>query len=823
MEVYKITSDDLPITDKHCCTLNNFQLLNIKNNCIFSEIAKYFILKSGYNIEDTYVTIHYQGGNCPDIFNNETIFFNNNSELIHPLMENIITLNDDETIEFYNKEELIINRTKKGECFFIDNKQTEMTYYFSKYASILKIYYYKYKPNVEKIYNNENIILNNIQISSLNENNFLFLDDPIIFYNNTFDRECICNYMNKHQNLTNEKRIIIINVQQEFIKNDITIFNDNNTENELDLVNLYDIRNLYNYHNQILIFDSIKEQELIKDTFLNIKNKTHCDNNFSFKQPNFYFINKINLNKEELLITNIVKEFFYSQLNTKFNPSKHDITIELNSNVCNPFKNELVYKIFIVFEETNENEIIILQDNKQSYLMSNHILFIKPSPINVIGIQKHNMIENKIDSKKFIEISIFNHIPSIKYTKFIENVENKPFLYKNTSITNNDCLHFKLKNNISKIISTKNKDVFTVENIKKIYKRFPYDNTLHFFYKPNITFINENISIKNDDIYVINTTFIHSDFKNILSGIEQSCKNDIEIIDSKHNIFSPVIYIFNNIVSRALNSIFNKEYNFNVYNCSFTANKDEILKEFDITYCDIQDNKYNKLIVYVDICIDTNSEYFGKMDIYTNYVNFSNNLKNILRFVLEVEQDKNVIITKEEQNLLICFANKEYKLIKNNESIFNYGIKNKSWDVNISDIPKNETVITNLIESIRQRIIKNENITFTSEPSKLPSFFQILEEDAATHVHTDSNDLNNYHIRFNLIIQNAEEGGVPVYNGITKHCQEREYVLCRSGLDTHYCSKIKGNKPRFAISFGFNIPIHDAYKYPNIFYDLIQN
>ena len=64
---------------------------------------------------------------------------------------------------------------------------------------------------------------------------------------------------------------------------------------------------------------------------------------------------------------------------------------------------------------------------------------------------------------------------------------------------------------------------------------------------------------------------------------------------------------------------------------------------------------------------------------------------------------------------------------------------------------------------------------------------------------------------------------MPIYNGITKHCQEREYVLCRSGLDTHYCSKIKGNKPRFAISFGFNIPIHDAYKYPNIFYDLIQN
>ena len=54
-----------------------------------------------------------------------------------------------------------------------------------------------------------------------------------------------------------------------------------------------------------------------------------------------------------------------------------------------------------------------------------------------------------------------------------------------------------------------------------------------------------------------------------------------------------------------------------------------------------------------------------------------------------------------------------------------------------------------------------------------------------------------------------------------KPCQERQYILCRSGLDTHCSSIVKGDKPRIIISFGFNIPIKDIHKHPNIFYDLI--
>lgn len=642
MEAYIISCNGLPITDKHCNMLNNIQLLHIKDNCIFSQISKYFILKSGYNIEDTYVLIDYSCSyysNDLSINNSDTkLFISNDSEIIHPLMENIITLNDNDTIHFYNGKELIINKSKKGECFFIDYKTTDIEYYTSKYTSILKFYYYKNKPNIKKFYNNENMEFFNIQISSLQEDNFVFSDFPILFINNIYDQECIKSYMEKYNNLNNEERKVIINVKNESIKTHINNSDTNYIANELDFINLHGIRNFYNYKNLSLIFDNIEKKELIKNMFLNIKNKMNYNNNFSYKQPNIYFINKINLNREELLIKKIVENV----LDKEYNSSIHDITIGINSDIYNPFQNDLIYTIIFIFEETNENEILILQDFEEPNLVSNHILFIKPLLLNAIGFQKHRMIENKIESKNFIEISVFNHITLNKYIQFLDNVEKKPFLYKNKSIIDDNNLDFTFKNNISKIISTTNKDVFTVENIKKIYKKFVYDsNTLHFFYKPNITFVNENILDKNVEFFGIKTTYINSYFKPIFRNIEKYCKNDIEIIDNKHYIFSQIIYIFNNIIINAIDSVFNNKYVFNVCNCTLISNKDELLKHFNSSYCDIQDNKNNSLIVYVDICIDTNTKYFGKLDIYTNYVNYGNILKNILRFTLEVENTSN--------------------------------------------------------------------------------------------------------------------------------------------------------------------------------------
>ena len=96
-----------------------------------------------------------------------------------------------------------------------------------------------------------------------------------------------------------------------------------------------------------------------------------------------------------------------------------------------------------------------------------------------------------------------------------------------------------------------------------------------------------------------------------------------------------------------------------------------------------------------------------------------------------------------------------------------------------------------------------------------------MQNGSHVHYHKDQNDCGTYHVRFNVMIQNADIGGTSVYNNIAQSCKERQYILCRSGLDYHYCSKIRSEKPRYTISFGFKIPKEDISKYPHIFGDII--
>ena len=198
--------------------------------------------------------------------------------------------------------------------------------------------------------------------------------------------------------------------------------------------------------------------------------------------------------------------------------------------------------------------------------------------------------------------------------------------------------------------------------------------------------------------------------------------------------------------------------------------------------------------------------------------------------------DNDIMSFKEQQELLTFAYNyyNQFNVINTNyydseyinnilgaDFPFKYAPCNKSWDLNINKIPNEHKNIIDIVENIRQRIIKKENIIESSEPSLLNSFFQILPPNSATHYHIDSCDDDVYHIRFNAILQKPSDGGIPVYNGIRQECKERQYILCRSGLDFHSCTRVNGNIPRIAISYGFNIPKEQIKNYPSIFHDLI--
>jgi hypothetical protein len=83
--------------------------------------------------------------------------------------------------------------------------------------------------------------------------------------------------------------------------------------------------------------------------------------------------------------------------------------------------------------------------------------------------------------------------------------------------------------------------------------------------------------------------------------------------------------------------------------------------------------------------------------------------------------------------------------------------------------------------------------------------------------HTDVNQPGLIHSRFNVFFQVPTDGGKTFYGDDVVEVKERGYVLCRSGIDTHWTEIIKGHQPRITISYGFQLPaqkLNDLYKIP---------
>lgn len=175
---------------------------------------------------------------------------------------------------------------------------------------------------------------------------------------------------------------------------------------------------------------------------------------------------------------------------------------------------------------------------------------------------------------------------------------------------------------------------------------------------------------------------------------------------------------------------------------------------------------------------------------------------------------KNPIISDKEQKLLLDWVlSIDEKKMQFNHLCDGYFFNSELLEENAS------IEINNLIKSIKQRIIIAENLNKNNieEPIELEDFIYIMPPGTKLHLHKDVNKKNMYHIRFNLLLQKGEKGGIPVYAGKKVFCEEKCYVLCRSGIDFHTSTVVEGEKSRVVISYGFNVPISTISEYPNIF------
>jgi len=889
MELYKINldNDTQPITECECSTLSKLQLLNTKNTCIFSKIAKFFIAQNGFNEQNIHIIITYNY-NKREMFHNKN-FIDNNSNNLKYVMKNTIILNDSFVSLFSrNQKQCLLFYAKKGDCIFTTQNGNDFEFLHPNTIRMVTFYYFKEKPNLNLYYTSETTKEREVSLKFLKPKDFKILLNPIETINDVFRLEDAKDYIDKYlqdnednENNRNKKYIVpIINSCTPDTNIVINSVNKDEKLNETDLIDYHSVykNTIYDYYNVLLNYNS-KEKEQLKNLLREVKeHSNNYFNNLTYEEPGIMFINKINLSEHEKFLTNITSELLEKYMNINYNPYYHDITISNGSNGC--FETKSICNFIITFENTSEEEYIILKDYLPT-LQSSHIYNIKPVEFNIISFHIDNLFKNTINTSKYIHIRVFKNIsPNMFLGRY--QTKKRPFYINdnkinNDSITNESiCSEIKYTVNDCECITIFDKNIFNIEDIQKLYKNSIEKNkVIHFRYNPGLTILND-VDSENENLFKINS-FVVNEFynKRLLNIKENICNTSTTVINNQNYYFYEFIFLFQNLVSKTINELYGEHYSLNIVKCIVIGNK-YVSNEENMALSYNEKYNYNKngLVIYADININDEN---NTINLYSNYSHYDYDKKNTIRYIIEAVNTKNDIINVNEQKELIEFANKEYALIKNNpvklpsrymlligkvkdyqitfqkkegrlpdpseisdalelsqndvskvlsmqlhnKSIFFYEDANNSYDVEIRNIPDSEIYIKNLIENIRQRIIEKEKIVFTSEPSELPSFFQILEENAATHFHIDDNDTDNYHIRFNVIIQNAKEGGVPIYNGIMKPCQERQYIICRSGLDTHCSSIVKGDKPRIIISFGFNIPIKDIHKHPNIFYDLI--
>jgi len=158
----------------------------------------------------------------------------------------------------------------------------------------------------------------------------------------------------------------------------------------------------------------------------------------------------------------------------------------------------------------------------------------------------------------------------------------------------------------------------------------------------------------------------------------------------------------------------------------------------------------------------------------------------------------NIVMTRDEQMEIVEWANKNYVNFKINGP----GRQYECLDI-FDDIP-------DCVWKIKERVIEKESLGEYRQEPKFRDYIGYIINGGQIHPHKDPNDNDDdillIHTRFNVFVQLPLRGGMPIYGNKKIGVKELEYIRCLSGLETHYCQKVEGEKARIILSFGFLIP-----------------
>jgi len=160
-------------------------------------------------------------------------------------------------------------------------------------------------------------------------------------------------------------------------------------------------------------------------------------------------------------------------------------------------------------------------------------------------------------------------------------------------------------------------------------------------------------------------------------------------------------------------------------------------------------------------------------------------------------------MSEDERNILLNWANKlrqnEYDrlpvLPEGGKGLYHYLL---SPDDTISD---------KLVWTIRNRIIEKEILNgYNESHPNVRDLLLVIEKGECLPKHIDGNKGQFIRTRFNVFITVPENCGETYYGENKVETLEGSYVLCRSGIDEHYCTINLDNNPRISLSFGFLLP-----------------
>ena len=139
-------------------------------------------------------------------------------------------------------------------------------------------------------------------------------------------------------------------------------------------------------------------------------------------------------------------------------------------------------------------------------------------------------------------------------------------------------------------------------------------------------------------------------------------------------------------------------------------------------------------------------------------------------------------------------------------------IENKSGLTPI--IKKKFTFIMNITDNtvpiavwrIKKRLIEREGLHEYRQDHAFGDIVLVIANGGILHPHTDPSGLidNAIHCRFNVFVQVPETLDT-YYAGYLVEAKNRHYVMCRSGIDTHW-SSLNTSENRISLSYGYLIP-----------------